>query len=376
MIGVNLDVTEQRLAESRQALLMREVDHRAKNVLAMVQSIVRLSRTADPARFADAIEGRIAALARAHDLLAVDQWTTGGLRELLDGELAPYFIADRVVLDGPTVVLRAEAVQPLAMAVHELTTNAAKYGVLSGPVGRVDLNWAITSDLGQGTLRLIWKEVGGPPLAGPPPRRGFGSRLMDEIVRSQLGGTIDVRWESRGLCCVIALPAARLHHAETTRQTAGMAPFLPLKAAPSPTLTGLRVVVAEHDAVLALDLARTLRALGCEVVGVAATVDEAQHLTGGTGAAADVVVLDVTLGGQPSFPLADALLATGMPVVFTTAYGDLPDGRGAGDGRSVLLHKPVGTDDLAGALARVVRPKVDTDPLRTTDGDVASGTSG
>lgn len=205
------DIRERKRAEERQQLLAREVDHRAKNALAVVQAAVRLTRAEDVPSYARALEGRIAALARAQTLLAQDRWAGADLREILRGELAPFLGGDRqrVELDGPRVVLPPGAAQPLAMAVHELATNALKHGALSAEGGHLAVSW---SQEGQGAgrvLRLRWTETGGPPLRGEPGRRGFGTRVLDATIRRQLGGAVTTAWEAQGLACGIELPLAR-----------------------------------------------------------------------------------------------------------------------------------------------------------------------
>lgn len=210
--GVNYDVTERRRAEERQMLLAREVDHRAKNALAVVQSIIGLTRDADPERFRKAVIGRIAALARAHTLLARDGWDGAELRELVAEEVAPYRGAgpgapERVTLAGPDVELAAGAAQPVAMALHELATNAAKYGALSVPSGRVAIAWARAED---GGLALRWLEQGGPPVDGAPARRGFGSSVIRNTVERQLGGRTRFEWRAEGLAVELLLPPAQL----------------------------------------------------------------------------------------------------------------------------------------------------------------------
>ncbi|WP_431266960.1 HWE histidine kinase domain-containing protein [Dankookia sp. P2] len=162
------DITERRAAEERQTLLMREVDHRAKNALAVVQSILRLTRADRQQDFAAAVEGRVNALARAHTMLARERWMGGDLRELVKSELAAYGTDERVRLGGPPVRLVPEAVQPASLVLHELATNAAKHGALSAPGGTLEVTWAAQPD---GGLRVHWLETGGPPalLAGPPP---------------------------------------------------------------------------------------------------------------------------------------------------------------------------------------------------------------
>ncbi|RZI71327.1 MAG: PAS domain S-box protein [Pseudomonas sp.] len=195
LVAVSRDVTERRKAEEQQALLIREVDHRAKNALAVALSLVRLAPRDDANKFAAGVEGRIAAMARAHSLLAKGRWHGADLRTLAEGELAAH--TGRVTFAGPPARLAADAAQPIAMLLHELATNAAKYGALALPEGRLDLSW----DFGgaEGALRLRWTERGGPSLEGAPTRRGFGSRLLSSLAERQLGGKLDFDWSPTGL---------------------------------------------------------------------------------------------------------------------------------------------------------------------------------
>jgi PAS domain S-box-containing protein len=205
--GVAHDITDRRRAEERQMLLAREVDHRAKNALAVVQSIVGLTRNPDPEQFRRAVTGRIAAMARAHTLLAREGWDGAELRELIGEEVAPHraFLpdgAERVALNGPPVALAPGAAQPLAMALHELATNAAKYGALSVPTGQVEVAW---EPLDSGGLELRWIERGGPVLDGAPAHRGFGSSVIRNTVERQLGGKVVFEWPASGLRCTLRL---------------------------------------------------------------------------------------------------------------------------------------------------------------------------
>ncbi|WP_161993752.1 PAS domain-containing protein [Muricoccus nepalensis] len=201
------DVTERHRAAERQALLSREVDHRAKNALSVVQAALRLTRAPDLPSYMRAIEGRVAAIARAQTLLADDQWSSADLLTLLRGELDGLLDRHdgRVEVEGPAVALPPGSAQPFAMAIHELTTNALKHGALSNPTGRIAVTWSVEG--GQtGRLRLRWAEEGGPPVEGPPERRGFGARVLDGTVRSQLGGALSLTWPRSGLTCEIDLP--------------------------------------------------------------------------------------------------------------------------------------------------------------------------
>lgn len=211
--GVVIDITARKEGEERQALLAHEVDHRAKNALAVAQSVVALTRAEDPAAFRAAVSGRITALARAHTLLARESWKGASLSAVLEAELAPYQHKAEdggrgsIHVAGPEVELAPAAVQPLAMTLHELTTNAAKHGALSVPGGEVDVEWRRSPS---GGLLLSWHERGGPPVAGPPTRRGFGATLIEATMRRQLGGEMRLDWRPEGLWAEMELPAVHL----------------------------------------------------------------------------------------------------------------------------------------------------------------------
>lgn len=204
VMGAAIDVTERRAAEERQTLLSREVDHRAKNVLAVVQAALRLTPRTDMESYAEAVGGRIAALARAHTLLAAGGWTGADLHALLHGELEPFLAGQRADLSGPRVALPAEMAQPLAMAVHELATNAVKHGALAEPDGRLTVTWE--RDEAARRLRLRWDEIGGRGGSARPGSRGFGTRVLDATVRGQLRGRLVLDWTADGLTCRIDIP--------------------------------------------------------------------------------------------------------------------------------------------------------------------------
>lgn len=208
---VIVDVDEEKRAAERQDLLTWELNHRAKNVLAVVQAALRLTRADDMPGFVKAIEGRVAALARAQTLLAKDRWAGADLHALLRGELKAFLDAGsgpRAELRGPAVALPPGAAQPLSMAIHELATNAVKYGALSAPAGRVSISWEAEGESGD-VLRLRWVETGGPPPEGPPAKRGFGSRVLEATLRGQLGGAVSMEWNREGLACRMEVPFGR-----------------------------------------------------------------------------------------------------------------------------------------------------------------------
>ena len=202
--------------EARLRLLAREVDHRAKNALSVVQAALRLTPRTDIESFVASVEGRVLALARAQTLLAADQWRGVSLQQLLRTELEPFVArggaGPSAELEGPSVLLPPVVIQPMAMVAHELATNAVKHGALAAPGGRVLISWEVSSGPdGAGgevprRLWLRWVERDGPDVAGPPTRRGFGTRVLESVVRGQLGGTIDMRWEPGGLVSAIEVP--------------------------------------------------------------------------------------------------------------------------------------------------------------------------
>lgn len=202
------DITERRQAEERLKLLAREVDHRGKNTLALVQAIVRMTRADTVTAFVKIATGRIGALARVHTLLAASSWRGADLRQLVEEELAPYGANDaaRIRVAGPGLALQASAAQALAMALHELATNAVKYGALSVPHGAVSVQW--TFDVGGG-FALYWSETGGPAVSAPQ-RSGTGTGVIERAVCNQLGGEVDFDWRAEGLVCRITVPATQL----------------------------------------------------------------------------------------------------------------------------------------------------------------------
>lgn len=215
-VGVLCEETTDRVrSRERERLLIEEVDHRAKNLLAVVQSVVQL--TAAPGTVAEykaVLVGRIQALGRVHSLLSSNRWTSVPLRPIVEDELAPFGDRVSVLGDGPPILLKPAAAQAIAMIVHELATNATKYGALSGN-GRVELAWSRpvdgTAD-GHPPVRLFWRESGGPPVARPG-RPGFGTALIRTSVENQLDGRLRYDLLPAGLECEMTLPASIIEQA-------------------------------------------------------------------------------------------------------------------------------------------------------------------
>lgn len=214
LIGVIADVTERRQAQERQSLLIRELHHRVKNTLATVQAIVgstaRSATSIDS--FYEAFVGRIKSLSHTHSVLTEDTWQTASLQDLLVNELRPYAddendgtLDGRISLAGPAVDLPSEVAVPIGMAIHELTTNAAKYGALSTPQGRVKVAWEVVPGGEAGTLRFEWRESEGPPVS-PPSRQGFGSRLLQRVLTTQVQAEVRSAYAPEGFRLVMRAP--------------------------------------------------------------------------------------------------------------------------------------------------------------------------
>ena len=209
MIGVNIDVSEQRRALAQRELLLAELNHRVKNTLAVVQSLAHQTfRNVDADEAKAAFEGRLFALAAAHNLLTQSNWESAAVNDIARDSLQPDDAnAGRVHLAGPRVLLTPRAALAVAMALHELGTNAVKYGALSNEGGRVSLAWSVqTGD--PPLLRLEWREEGGPPVE-PPQRRGFGSILLERSLAHDLDGKVTTDFHREGLVCVIEAPLAQ-----------------------------------------------------------------------------------------------------------------------------------------------------------------------
>jgi PAS domain S-box-containing protein len=209
--GLTLDITDRKVAAARQDLLIAELDHRVKNVLARVAVVAMQTRegslTMD--EYIKAVEGRIQSMAAAHSLLSQTRWTGVGLNDLVRDQLAPYAMAANAKISGPNIMLSAAATQAVAMVLHELVTNAAKYGALSTSNGSVSVNWDKSADeRGAAKVTIVWREQGGPPVAAPA-RTSFGSSLIRDLIPHELGGTVDLAFEPDGVSCRVEVPLER-----------------------------------------------------------------------------------------------------------------------------------------------------------------------
>jgi PAS domain S-box-containing protein len=357
--GVTVDITDRKEAEERQALLAREVDHRAKNALALVQSIIRLTRASNVSSYVEIIEGRIQALSRAHTVLAKSRWQGADFDSLIREELAPFGTGDsrRIVAEGPRVLLQPGQAQTLALALHELTTNAAKYGALSTPAGQLTLYWAVDGD----KLKIRWSENGG-PRTSVPKTRGFGTRIILSSIEGQMSGNVDFDWRNEGLQCGLTVPLVNGSGLIGPRAAADHSDAAAIGAT---DIAGNRIMIVEDEALVAMAITDVMTTSGFSVIGPFGKLTDAKAaLRKGD---IDAAMLDVNLDGELVYPLADMLLAERIPFVFLTGYG--PESIDRRYSHIRVLRKPVDTQ----LLERVfVRPSLrDSDELRMVAGHVS-----
>jgi PAS domain S-box-containing protein len=354
---VGRDITERKRAEKLQRVLTDELSHRVKNTLATVHTIASqsLARAKSPADFVSGFSGRLQALANAHTLLTRSQMQGADVMTLVNEQVVIGAAGDRVSCSGPLLMLDPQTSVHVALVLHELATNARKYGALSVPGGRLAVTWEMRTN-GGCSLFLSWKESDGPKVSAPR-EHGFGRVLIEETVRSY-AGHISVHYHRDGLTCEIDLPLpeqARVsigHEAATPKIAARPS----LLAAPDQrrTLEGKRILIIEDEPLVSMEMESDLEAAGCEVIGPAATLEEAKTLVDDSDY--DAALLDVNLKGQPVDELATLLTKKNCPFAFVTGYGRdaLPSGfRGA-----IVLGKPFSADQLL-ATAEVLLYQAD-----------------
>lgn len=303
---------ERAMAKDRQDLLLAELDHRVKNTLANIQALVRHSSggAATLEDFVGDLHRRLRSMAAAHSLLSRARWEGAELRSLVEQELGPHLDGQsgpaRVAIAGPAVRLRPKAALAISLALHELTTNAAKYGALSAPGGMVHIAWGMSG----GKLLLDWQERGGPPVSAPT-RRGFGLLVIERSLAYEVNGRSRLDFAPAGVAFHVEMPLRQV-----TESSAVLA-AQPPPAPPAP-LRGVRVLVVEDAALVALELETALRVEGAEVVGPVARLEDALAVV--KARLPDAALLDIDLDGVTVFPLADALAEAGVPFLLTTGY--------------------------------------------------------
>ncbi len=317
LVGTVEDVTERKRAHERIHLLMREVNHRSKNMLSIVQAIARQTITSSPEDFLERFGDRIEALAASQDLLVKNAWKGVALADLVRSQLALFedLIDARIELSGPPVLISASAAQTLGMALHELATNAGKYGALSNCHGRVGIEWEIEpAEMAEDAFIMQWCESGGPPVAAPI-RKGFGSAIISETPETSLDAKVHLDFARTGLTWRLQCPASEVleecpslasskdvHRANGTAQ-ADDAP---------------RVLIVEDEPIVAFEIAQILQEGGFSAVGPVRSVAQALELLRAHGC--DAAVLDINLGEETSELVAMELIQIDTPFVTVSGY--------------------------------------------------------
>ncbi len=338
---------ERTKADVRQRMLNEELNHRVKNILAIIKSLVGhpVEEGRELRDYVDSLQGRIQALAVAHDQV-VRSGGGGELGDLLAAELTPYQEpSTSIVLQGPKVGLDARAYSVMALVLHELCTNAAKYGALSNPGGKLSVTWALETE---GGCRITWRESGG-PVVSPPKREGFGTVLIDRSIPYDLGGESRVDYLPTGVEAFFRIPQQHLVHIAAANDAQPKRTGTPAKSRAD--LSDISLLLVEDQLLIALDVEAMLGERGIGDVTTSGSVSDAlQKLSA---ASPHVAILDVNLGSETSIPVAEELARRKIPFVFATGYGEKGMVPASLAGVPVV-RKPYDADSLAEAIIQVM----------------------
>ncbi len=341
-------------ANERQEVLIAELNHRVRNILGLINGLIRQSRgtTDHVSDFADQLEGRIQALARAHDQITRDHWSPASLRSLLEAEAAAYLgkSAARIIMRGEEVLLAPQAFSTAALVFHELVTNSAKYGSLCDS-GTVATSWERDQ---AGNLLIDWRESDGPQVHEPK-RQGFGTTIIRRSIPYDLGGKADVVYDPAGLHAHFTIPAKFVTFATglasaSASRSGEISPKLPATVDRKP-LTDLKILLVEDNLIIAMDGEDIFLQLGAAEVALAPNVAHALELI--SKQHFDLAVLDVHLGDETSEPVAAKLKEKATPLVFATGYGEATV-QTADMAGVELLQKPYTIESVAALLDRIM----------------------
>jgi PAS domain S-box-containing protein len=342
------DITEQRQREEHVRQLLREVNHRSKNMLAVVQAVARRTAVTSPKDFLRHFEERIHALAVSQDLIVSNDWAGVRMADLVHLQLGHLreSIDERIAITGPDLTLKPNAAQMLGIVFHELGTNAVKYGALATDGGRVSVTWSIESEPhGRRSLAIEWIESGGPAVA-PPKRRGFGSVVLERMATASLGGLAVMDFREGGVSWRFRAPCGRVIEGALDELKGAITP------APKPDGRA-RILVVEDEMLVAFELVASLTDAGYVVLGPARSVAEANACLDAEGC--DCAVLDVNLGGETVEPFANRLVEAGVP--FVTVSGYSREQQPETFRRAPFLSKPIRPQALLAQLATLLESR-------------------
>jgi len=342
----DLAARERKGAQERQELMIAELNHRVRNILSLVRGLVTQSK--DTAKtteeFASVLGGRIQALARAHDQITNLNWAPVALKALVESEAGAYLgaRANRIEMNGPEIALDPKAFATLALVVHEMMTNSAKYGALADSTGKVEIVWTIDKN---SSLVIDWKESGGPPVQ-PPSRRGFGTTIIERSIPFDLKGDAELHFDLLGVQARFVIPP---NYVEMMTSASGIATRVEAENSSPPRLSGTALIV-EDNLIIAMAGEVILLELGARHVETAASVRHA--LAAIERSKPDFALLDLNLGTENSIPVAEKLTELKVPFVFATGYGQtapIPDRLAS----APIIQKPYTREVVEVALGRL-----------------------
>ena len=346
LIGVVQDITERRAEEDQRETLVAELDHRIKNLLAVVQSVAAQSarKSASLDVFLKTFAARLKSMSSAHDLLTAARWRGATLARIAAAELGG-LAPTQTRWDGPELFLTPRAASALSLALHELAVNAMRYGSLSSENGKVEVVWRRTPE---GGFALEWLETGGPPAVAPT-TKGFGATLIEDVAGRELGGSAKINYRSSGVTAMIqgAAEALPIEPAEVAPERIVETVVAADETVRPGAIAGLKVLIVEDSLLLALELEAGLEDAGVVVIGCAAELSEALSMVEMD---FDVAVLDADLNGQSVAPVAEILRSMGRPFVFATGYADKAAPMGFD---APIVRKPYNVHQIARAVAGV-----------------------
>ena len=332
--------------QRQQDLMIAELNHRVKNILALIRSLSRqaMSSSASLESYAQALEQRISALAAAHDLAVSNTMQGVSLRGILETELRPYLTDDvaQVLMTGPVVGLRADVAPMIALVFHEVVTNAAKYGALSTVDGVVRAKWSLEED----GLYFSWNEMGGPQVESPK-RHGFGRSLIEKAIPYEFDGEVELDYATTGFSMRFRLPHDTLVDLDTEQEVKLVGRISEIKK----VANGTRALMVEDNLVLAMDMVESLTRLGAETVETAGSLEEAMRYV--RQQKFDFAVLDMNLRGTVSFEAAEMLREKGTALIFVTGYGSSVDVPETLEGVPILT-KPIDDGTLSATLGKLL----------------------
>jgi PAS domain S-box-containing protein len=358
---IGRDITERKEAEKMQRILTNELVHRIKNTLAMVQAIATQSllRAKSPADFVAGFTGRVEAMAKAHTLLTNKMMQGVNLVELINEQVLLGGSDSRISFSGPALILGPQETLHLGLVLHELATNARKFGSLSVPQGRLSIKWQLRTN-GARDLQLSWTEIDGPEVKSPG-ASGFGSALIEQTMRSH-GGAVSLAYNARGIVCEIKLPLSEqsLASMDTGAATPAGQQRPSLQAHEERQgLSGKRILLVEDEPLVSMDIEAHLTAAGCTVTGLASNITEAKQLI--NQADYDAALVDANLEGHPVDEIATLLRNGNCPFAFVSGYGREALPHGFRD--AMLLSKPFSKDRLLATVESLLRRH--SDPVQS-----------